>query len=579
MQLRNYLIICLLVIIGCDNDNTEKNKAATQGKEINIRLNRDPRYVNPFFSPSSIGREIYQYIYLPLADYHPESLELNPILITEIPAGNFTTLDNEEVIAYDINLRPEAKWSDGTTVTALDYEYTIKAINHNQSNISAWKPYFQFLKDIKLYKDDPKKVTVYFDKDYMLSKEIALTIQLMPAHILDATKAISSKSLSEIKAKDYISQDSLEIKSLALLNDTPKEKINVIQTGPYTLSSAEMNQYLILDKKEDYWGEKFNENPFLQAHVNKIIFKIVPDELTALTMAKEGKVDLMMMNSSQRFLELKEDSILGKNWTFQVPQLLVYYYMAINNKSKILSDKKVRRALAHLADIEDYIETLEGGLATRTAGHFHPARSYYNDKLSPLKFDVKLANSLLDDAGYIERDGDGVRQKTVYGELRKLEFDILLTGSSLSKNIALLYQEAAKSAGVKINLVAKKMSLIAKENLYDFNYDLAMLRVGMDEAIDDPYGRWHSDNAVPGGLNTIGYSNKQVDEKIEQLRVSRNPMDRDKLYKEIQTLMYEDTPCIFLYCPLNKILISNKFLAETTTKRPGYLANTFLLSQ
>jgi len=525
MTTRNIIIFCFLALVGCND--TEQNRSQSQeSQEINIRLTRDPQYVNPFFSPSAIGREVYQYVYLPLADYHPSSLKLHPILITDIPTGKLSKHNNEEVIAYDINFRPEAEWSDGTAITAQDYAYSINAINHTQSKISAWKPYFQFLKGIRLYEDAPKKLTVYFDKDYMLSKEVSLTIQLMPAHIFDPTGILTSKSLEQIKSKDYVSQDSLEIKALEYLNNSAQNKIKPVQNGPYHLSAAEMNQYIVLDRKENYWGSKFTKNPFLQSKVEKINFKIVPDEITAITMAKEEKIDLMVMNSSNKFLELKEDSILADNWNFQVPQLLIYYYLSMNNKSEILSDKKVRRALAHLADIEDYIETLEGGLATRTAGHFHPSRSYYNDELSPLPFDVDLAKRLLSEAGYDDRDGDGIRESMVDGKVRKLELDILLTGSPLSKNMALLYQEVA-------------------------------------------------DNAIPGGSNIVGYNNKTVDEKIDQLRVSKDPAEMDKLYKEIQVLMYEDTPCIFLYCPLNKILISKKFKALTTTKRPGYLANTF----
>lgn len=579
MTLKKLVFACLVLLMtSCDSEKskTGKTTSSTEAEEINIRLNRDPQYVNPFFSPSSFGREVYQYIYLSLADYHPESLKLFPILITEVPEGTITDYKNEKVIAYQINIRPEAEWSDGTPVTAKDYLYTVNAINHTQSKITAWKPYFQFLKGIELDASNPKSLTVYFDKDYMLSKEIALTIQLMPAHIFDPSGAIQSKELDTIRAKTYESEDSTEIKALALLNDSPSKKVGVVQTGPYTLSSEESNQYFILDKKPKYWGNKISNNPFLKSQIKKIIFRIIPDEVAALTMAKDEKLDLINVKSGSKFLELKEDSLFSKNWTFHIPQLYVYYYMAMNNKSEILSDKKVRRAMAHLADIDDYIETGESGFATRTSGPFHPLKPYYNDKLELLPFDVEKAKLLLDESGYTDTDGDGIREKMISGKRVKLELDILMiTGSSISKNMSLLYQEIAKQAGVKINIAAKRMSLMRTENLYDYNYDLALLRVGMDEANNDPYRRWHSDNIKPGGSNVLGYSNEKVDKKIELLRVTKDDDERESLYKEIHALIYEDSPCIFLYCPLNKILINNKFKAVTTTKRPGYLANTF----
>ena len=185
----------------------------------------------------------------------------------------------------------------------------------------------------------------------------------------------------------------------------------------------------------------------------------------------------------------------------------------------------------------------------------------------------------MSEAGWDDRDGDGVRDKLIAGEKENLELEILQSGASLGKNVSLLYQAAAEQAGVKIKVTTKKMSLMAKENLYDYKYDIALLRVGMDEAADDPYPRWHSDNALPGGSNQLGYVNENVDALIEQLRITRDAEARKQIYQDIQAEMYKDTPCIFLYSPLNKLLISNKFKALATTKRPGYLANTFLVAE
>ncbi len=573
MKLRYFIFYSLaLIFISCNSDI--KSNRVTSDAEINIRLSRDPQKINPFFAPSAIGREVYQYIFLPLANYHPKSLELCPILINTIPEGRLDTYQGEECIAFDIEFRPEAQWSDGQEITARDYLFTLKAVNHPNSKISAWKPYFQFLKGFEIG-DDPKQVTVYFDASYMLAKEVALTPPLMPAHIYDSNAVLEQRNISDLMTETYVAKDSNEINIIANINAAASQKQDVVQSGPYSLSSFETNQYIQLVRKDNYWGEAIKDVPFLENNLSKITYKIVPDEVTAITMAKEDKLDLLLMRSSNKFLELKDDEAFASDWTFHTPQLLIYYYMALNNKSPILKDPKVRRALAHLADIEDYIETLDGGMGVRTVGHFHPVRPYYNDKLSLIPYSLDQARQLLSEAGWDDRDGDGIRDKMVAGKKTDLELEILQSGAALGKNVSLLFQSVAEQAGVKIKVTTKKMSLMAKENLYDYKYDIALLRVGMDEAADDPYPRWHSDNAVPGGSNQLGYVNKNVDALIEQLRVTRNAGARKKIYQDIQAEMYEDTPCIFLYCPLNKLLISNKFEALATTKRPGYLANTF----
>jgi peptide/nickel transport system substrate-binding protein len=577
MKLRYFIFFSIaLFFISCNSDT--KTSTDISDAEINIRLSRDPQKINPFFSPSAIGREVYQYIFLPLANYHPKTLELCPILINKIPEGRLETYKGQACVAFDIEFRPEAQWSDGQPITASDYLFTIKAVNHPDSKISAWKPYFQFLKGFKV-DDDPRKFTVYFDASYMLAKEVALTPPLMPVHIYDKQAVLEQINISDLMTENYEAKDSVELNVIAAVNAAASKKLDVVQSGPYSLSSFETNQYIQLDRKENYWGEAIKDIPYLENNLSKITFKIVPDEVTAITMAKEGKLDLLLMRSSNQFLELKDDETFAEQWTFHTPQLLIYYYMALNNKSPILRDPKVRRALAHLADIEDYIETLDGGMGIRTTGHFHPVRSYYNDTLPLIPYNIDQARQLLSEAGWDDRDGDGVRDKLIAGEKENLELEILQSGASLGKNVSLLYQAAAEQAGVKIKVTTKKMSLMAKENLYDYKYDIALLRVGMDEAADDPYPRWHSDNALPGGSNQLGYVNENVDALIEQLRITRDAEARKQIYQDIQAEMYKDTPCIFLYSPLNKLLISNKFKALATTKRPGYLANTFLVAE
>ena len=116
-----------------------------------------------------------------------------------------------------------------------------------------------------------------------------------------------------------------------------------------------------------------------------------------------------------------------------------------------------------------------------------------------------------------------------------------------------------------------------EEYLYPRKYDLALLVVGLDSNVDDPYSRWHSDNAEESRTNLLNYSNPGLDVIIEKIRETVDKEEQKKLFYEFQEVLYEDQPCIFLYCPLNKIVVSNRLQASATAKRPGYMANTFTL--
>jgi len=572
MRISLIIFISLLLFACREEDKT------TESFDVTIHLNRDPGQINPFYATTSLGREVYQYIFTPLADFHPDDLELSPILVESLPESIDTMILGESLVYYDINLKDDAKWSDGKPLCAQDYFFTVQMIKHPLSEISAWKPYFAPMKKLEMSSTDSTALRVYFDADYMLSREVALTTFVMPAHIYDPEGLLTLDGRALI-SESYEIQDSAEIKVVENTNASVNAKTDVVQLGPYTLTDFQTDEYIILTAKEDYWGADHSDNVFLQQNPQRIIFRIVPDELSAINMARDGGLDFIRFRSSKRFLELKEDSVFSAKWGFYTSQIMQYYYLAMNNQTGPLSDKLVRKAMSHLADVDDYIDNIDRGLGTRTIGHFNPTKSYYNNELEPISYDPEKAKSLLDQAGWKDDDGDGIREKKNGNVVNKLKLDFYITGSELSQKIALLFQEAAKSVGVEINIVAKNMSLIRRENLSNFNFDFAALAKGTDAAPDDPYSMWHSDNAIPGTANNSGYANPEADRYIELIRNTRLSSVRKEAYLKFQELIYEDQPVIFLYSPLQKMIINSRLQAKTTAKRPGYLANSFDLAK
>ncbi len=555
-----YLFLVITILFSCQSDTT-KDISSDVLSEISIRLEKEPGQIHPIFSPTSIGRKVSQSIFLPLADFHPETLNLHPILIKKIPTGYEHVLDDgRKTIAYDIEFKEDAQWSDGHPVTAADYIFTINMVNHPLSKAIRWQQAMANIYDIKADQSNNKKFTVYCNPDYMLSLEVAITGAIMPEHIYDSESILDVTDTTQTALMDRISESA-------------NERKEIVQVGPYYISDEVTDEYIILTKKTDYWGANYPDNPFLQANPEKIILKIVPDELTAVTMAKDGQLDIVQLQSSETFLELRDND--QDKFTFHTPQLMFFYFIAMNNTSPKLNDKNVRRAMAHLMDVDDIMETLDMGFGARNSGPFHPTKSYYNKRLQPIKINVEKAKSLLDKAGWIDSDGDKIRDKIINGKKTKLSIDFYITGSPLSTNIALLFQESAIKAGVDINVISKKINLIRKENLSTLKYDMFASAKQLDASDDDPYSAWHSDNASPGGTNMTAYSNPKSDNLIEKIRNTRDSESRHSNYLKLQEVMYEDQPAIFLYSPLMKFIINNKIAATTTSKRPGYLPNTF----
>lgn len=574
MKLRHILFMLLIggLSISCNND-----ESGNQSFDLNVRISKDPGMINPFYAPTSVGREVYQYVFLPLADFHPESLELSPILLERVPEAKDTMLDDQKYVVYDMDLIEDAKWSDGASLSAKDYLFTVQAIKHPNSEISAWKPYFEALKKIELDGSDESKFKVYFDPDYMLSKEVAVTCYILPSHIFDPEGYLLGKGQEPI-TEGYTTEDTTEISLINALNASVTQKEDIVQLGPYRIQEYQNDEYLILNRKEDYWGSAYPENVFLQQGPQNIIMRVVPDEVSALNMAKEGRLDFISFKNSNYFFELKNNEEYASKWSFHNPQIMQYYYFTLNNTSPVLSDKRVRQAMSYLLDVPDYIENIENGLGTQTIGHFNPSKPYYNNDIQARPFDVDKAKELLVQSGWEDSDGDGILDKLVEGKRTSLKLELLITGSELSQKIALLFQEAASKAGIEIDIVTKKGSLMRKENIGVYNYDMAATAAVSDAAPDDPYSRFHSDNAKPGTRNESGFSNAEADRLINAIRTTRSDEERKSLYMEFQELMYDEMPILYLYSPMQKIVISNRIEGTTSSKRPGYMANTFKLA-
>ena len=253
-----------------------------------------------------------------------------------------------------------------------------------------------------------------------------------------------------------------------------------------------------------------------------------------------------------------------------------HYLINLNNSDPILNDKNVRRALAHLLDVDNIISNLEKGMGVRTVGPIHPIKKTHNNSLKPIKFDLEKAKKLLADAGWKDTNGNGIIDKTLNGQLTDFDLEILITGQELGKKIALMMQENASKVWIKINIGEKEFKQIRAESLKTRKYQMIPNVASQDIILwDDLNGKWHSENDTPDGSNDMSYRNTETDVLIDDILKAKSDTERIKIYQKIQEKIYEDQAAIFLYAPEEKIVISKKWVSSSTAKRPGYMANTF----
>lgn len=541
----------------------------------------EPENLHPMLTRSSYAVQITSLILLPAAEFDPVTLELSPLLITEIPKGELVSEGKHTGGSmYTLNFRPEAKWDNGMPVTAEDYLFTIKAAHNPYVTASVWNRFLSFLSEVIIDPANPKSATVYIDSNYVLALEVLMNWNIYPAHIYDPGKIMSQFSLDELRdpEKQWTpAQDSLLRAFAASFESTKFFRDTVSGSGPYRFLSWTTGENIKLEKKDNWWGSKLINPPLLlQAYPDVIEYRIITDAATAEAALKSGQIDVMSEVPAASFIAMREDPDWKDKFQYITPEITQIYYLELNNRDPVLSDKRIRKALAHSLDYAGFMENLLVGLGKRAVGPIHPKRSYFNKNLKPVDYDLNKALALIKEAGWEDTNGNNIPDKVINGKREELRLSIKITNKQEGNTLATIIRENAKKAGFDIVIELVDPGQFTQD-VRQFNFDIVPLRSRPLASVDEPFQAWHSDSDIPGGGNRSGFRNAEADETIEAIQTATLE-ERDELYYDLQEIIYEEQPSIFLYIPLERVIVSKKYDIISSSRKPGYFENLFRLA-
>jgi len=568
-----YVSILVILGMGCKS-SPESVETAEDIDQIVIRMQSEPSSFSPILARSSSSREIYQYLFMNLADYDYQTLELTPILIEAIPEG---VVKDESVVAYEMRIRDEATWPDGSPVTGEDILFTYKIAAHPAVSSPGWKQLASQVADIVVDTDDPKSFVVQMNDSYFLNKEAMLSAEVYPKYLFDPSGVLDERSLSDIMDEDAVKafeQDSAFQRVAATFSSIDFSKKLPTGSGPYEIEKWEPSQFVVLKKKDNYWGASLDVDQ-LKSYPERIVFQFLKDETSALTLLKSGDLDLINMTrfSVAQYEELKRDTSLRDDLTFQQVEIPRSYILNMNNDDTRLGQLSVRKAIAHLTDVDRMINQVDGGYGTRVNSFIHHLKPEYNDRLPSIDFDIEKAKEILDDDGWVDSDGDGTRDKLVNGKKESLSFRFHITGSLLSSSISAIMSENCRQAGIDIDIIEKPWPATRVENINTGDYDLFVGARTQSIVRDDPQPSWHSSSIGAGGANMQRYASSDADQLIDQILHTMDEDVRIKAYDDLQQVIAMDYPVVFLYSPKIRLVHDKNVDLVTSAKRPGFFLN------
>ena len=581
------LLSAAITFNSCKLDTKEKDTETVDlgrpADEAILHLDAEPDRLLPMLTTNNYSRTVFNGIFSYLLTSDPSTVELVPQLAKTRPeVKELTEGPYAGGMSYTFEIREEAVWDNGSPVTAEDFIFTLKAVFNPKVPAPAYRVYLSFIDDIQVDPDNPRRFTVLTSKKYIIGEEaISAALPVLPAYHYDSDgllKDIPIKTLANAEEAEQLAEEDERLQQFADQFNSQKfsrEPEGIVGSGAYRLVSWETGQRLILERKENWWGDKVeNGGVGVMAYPAKLIFRPISDSNSAITTLKNGTMDVMANIQPKQFMELQETEFVADEYNFYSPPSLVNTFVYLNTRIPALQDKKVRQALAYAINANEIIETAFYGLAERTVTPVHPSFTYYNKDLETISYQPEKARALLAEAGWEDSNNNGILDKEIEGQLVELSLKYNYTaGRSLAETTALLIQESTKSAGFDIQPVPQEFT-VTQEALQRRDFELVGGAKLIQSTPWEPKQDFHSD-----GDDRTGFASPETDALIDRIQITIDEKERNELYKELQAVIYDEMPLVYIMVPQSRIIIHKRFGTEVTPIFPGYVPQLLQLNE
>jgi peptide/nickel transport system substrate-binding protein len=488
----------LLAVFGCNRQEAvipvaEQGHKPAYGDTLIEASIGEPSTLLPVLASDSASSDINGQVYDGLLRYD-KNLQLVGVMAEswEISPDNLT---------ITFHLRKGVKWHDGAPFTSADVLFTYQMYIDPKVPTSYAEDYKQVA---KAEAPDPYTFRVTYPRPYAPALE-SWSLPIHPKHLLDGRDVTKSP-----------------------LARAP------VGTGPYRLVEWKAGEKLVLEANPDYYDGK--------PYIRRVVYRIIPDSSTQFLELQSGGLDFMGLTPIQ-YSTQTDTPAFKRNFNKYRYLSFGYSYLGYNLRKPLFQDVRVRRAIAHAVDKQEIIDGVLLGLGKAATGPYKPDTWVYNPNVKKYPYDPAAAGKLLDQAGWRDGDGDGVREKNG----QRLAFTIVTNqGNDIRSKTAEILQRRLKEVGIDVQIRIVEWATFLKEFIFPGNFDVTILGwTGSPEP--DQYNIWHSSKTGPRELNFIHYQNAEVDNLLERGRRTFDQAERKKIYDRFQEILAEEQPYTFLY--------------------------------
>jgi peptide/nickel transport system substrate-binding protein len=487
---------------------------------------QEPTTLNPLYAEQWFSSITYQFWLKGLWSFDPDGQPV-PELAAEIPSTENGGL-SEDGLTLTIKLRDDVTWSDGEPVTASDFVFTYEMYMADSNVVNTRYPYEDYVTSVEA--PDDQTVVVNFSEPFAGWLTAIFQYGAIPEHVLRPV---------------FESEGTLDT---AEWNTAP-----TVGVGPFVFTEWESASHMVFEA---------NPNWINPPKLNQIFIRMADDAAQEVAILA-GDTDIGV------FLDWSQaDAINNSGVAKFVVQPAGYdegWYLNFNPETAhpAMLDVNVRKAIALATDRQKITQDLLGGQTEPPATFWDSTPPFGNPDLEPYPYDPEEAKRLLDEAGWVDSNGDGTRDKDGV----ELVLRYISNQRQLRKDVQAVVQQMWAEVGIGAEL----------KNFGDdfFNgyadggpqptgqYDISEYSDNPDGYPDpDESATWLCSEVVgednPDGGNWQGYCNPELDELLTQQATETDPEARKQLYYQIAQILYDDVVWIGIWKDPDLWSVSNR---------------------
>ena len=488
------------------------------GGEFTELFEAQPAKLTPYIAGDVYSTRVLDRVCESLSSFDPKTLRL----VGALADGWQIDPDGLWIRAH---INPRARFSDGTPVTSEDIRWTyMDFINNPLIEAERTRSTQDNLKEVQVV--DGLTVDFLFKEAFFTNILIALGDPILPKHYY---------------AKFEPSQIN---QGTGMTMGSGPFRLSKLPSGPEELSNQwTPGEDVVLVRNEQYWAEK----PALE----RLRFKSIKDDLGRLVAYRNGEGSMMLPTSPQFNKVSKEEPEFEKSnyalkWTNMRCGYSFIAWQCGPRSGKNLTpfaDKRVRRAMTMLLDRERMIRDIWDGIGIVSKGPNNPESPASDPAVQPLPFDQDQAKQLLTEAGWKDRDGDGILENEK-GDKFTFEYTYA-TGGEISERLARFVKDSYGKAGIIVTTRPVDWSRY-QELLKLRDFDAITMGWGNNAPESDPRQIFHSESIKEGGDNFTQWVNKDCDALIEKGRRTMDEATRMAVWRQLQACIAEDQPYTFV---------------------------------